>query len=65
MKLKCDCCGRIEREPFDEGDTCYSGCGIFREIKEDILEMTEQEKEHRYHWTMLLLLAYLLFLIIC
>ena len=26
-RLVCDCCGRTERGPFDEGDSCYALCG--------------------------------------
>jgi len=28
--LICNVCGRIESEPYCDGDACYDGCGIFR-----------------------------------
>jgi hypothetical protein len=28
MKLKCNCCGQIEYNPFAPGDTCWCG-GVF------------------------------------
>lgn len=34
--LKCDICGREESAPFDAGDACYSGCGVFWNVYQSI-----------------------------
>jgi len=40
-QLVCDCCGWIERQPFDDGDECVCG-GFFRSYEGEIREAKTQ-----------------------
>lgn len=45
MELKCDCCGREEREPYDVGDECYCEDGRFQLLKTGLWRIIKERYE--------------------